>query len=78
MNDLHRPALNAVLAELAAVLPLGVGVAVVIVRGADAEGFRQCHVCDRDMDADAFEVAADCLKQMGETDGKAPAGARLI
>lgn len=74
---MNTPAVNAALLDLAAALPLGVGIAVVVVRGQDDKGHRQCHVCDHNMDAGAFGLAGDCLKQMGESDGQLPVGARI-
>lgn len=75
---MNTPAINAALLELSEALPIGVGLAVIVVRGADEDGQRKVHVCDHNMDADAFMVAANCLTAMGESDGESPAGARLI
>lgn len=74
---MHTPAVNAALLELAAALPVGVGIAVVVVRGRDHTGHRRVHVCDHNMDADAFEVAGQCLNTMSRTDGEQPPGARV-
>lgn len=74
---MNTPAINAALLDLAAALPIGVGIAVIVVRGADDKGHRQCHVCDQNMDAGAFALAGDCLKQLGESDGETPAGVRI-
>ena len=74
---MNTPAVNAALLDLAAALPIGVGIAVIVVRGRDETGHRKVHVCDHNMDADAFQSAATCLETMGKTDGEQPAGARV-